>query len=51
MIAIIEAEDDFNEIVQSVLLENIEISNLVNSIDRKFRENESNLSNDEEIEC
>lgn len=48
--AIIEAEEDFNEISQNVLSENIEIANFVNSIDKKFKENISSLLNDDDVE-
>ncbi|CAF0877343.1 unnamed protein product [Brachionus calyciflorus] len=50
MIAIIEPEVDFVEISQNVLHEIIEITNMVSSIDKKFKENISSVLNDNENE-
>lgn len=46
MIAIIEPETDFIEISQTILQEIIEITNLINVIDKKFKENISSVLND-----
>lgn len=48
MIAIIEPETDFAEISQTILQEIIEITNLINLIDKKFKENISSVLNDNE---
>ncbi|RNA31261.1 furry -like protein [Brachionus plicatilis] len=46
MIAIIEPDSDFIEISQTILQEVIEITNLVNLTDKKFKENISSVLND-----
>jgi hypothetical protein len=50
-VAIIDYNDDFEETSQNILIENIEIQNIVNIIEKKFKENVAVLLNDEEIDC
>jgi hypothetical protein len=52
MIAIIEDDDkNFNETIQTILLENIEISNVISILDKRLKENNTGVLTDEEIEC
>ena len=51
MIAFIENENSFPDIVQSIILENKEISNAIDFLDKKIKENSTGSFTDEEIEC
>ena len=51
MIAIVGDEESFNETVQTILLENAEVLNALNLLDKKISENSAGSFTDEEIEC
>lgn len=51
MIAIVGDEESFNETVQTILLENAEVLNALNFLDKKISENSAGFFTDEEIEC
>ena len=51
MVAFVEEEENFNETVQSVNMENVEISNAINFLDKKPKINSSGSFTDEEVEC
>ena len=51
MMAIVDEEETFSETIQTILLENMEITNQINFIEKKFKENSAGSFTDEEVEC
>ena len=51
MIAIIGEEENFNETIQTILVDNVEALNAINFLDKKIRESSAGSFTDEEIEC